>query len=119
MEHFGYYLKTAWGRISLISILFPFAGKLFIEIPFPNYINPTKAWLITSLINSFLIALIYTARYKLNIKKSILSIIIAFASSILYTNENFQNIFIYITIFASITSSFAILGAIDYKNRYG
>lgn len=69
MKDFLDYLQSIWGKLSAISIFFPFAGKLIgaFETPDPFWhSNEAIILAITSIIGAFVILLLYVQRYDIN-----------------------------------------------------
>lgn len=124
MNDFIDYLKSIWGKLSTISILFPFAGNLIgtFETPDPFLrSNDTGILALTSIICAFVILLLYVQRYEINysaigaILVFVLGIILSFNYLDNYSCWNTGCTLTYFGIFICFTSSFTMLAI---KDRY-
>jgi hypothetical protein len=124
MEDFIGYLKSIWGKLSVVSIFFPFAGKLIgtFETPDPFWpSNKTAILVLTSIASAFVIFLLYVQRYETSY--SVLTVIFIFILGIIlsfnyldnYSCTNIGCTLVYFGIFICFTGSFTMLAI---KDRY-
>lgn len=121
MKDFIDYLQSVWGKLSVSSIIFPFAGKLIgaFETPDPFATSSASILALTSIIGAFVILLLYVLRNDVNYSV-LLAISIFIVGIVLSFNYMEQSLcwdvgctLVYLAIFTCFTSSFTMLAIKD------
>ena len=124
MKDFIDYLKSIWGKLSTVSVFFPFAGKLIGTFKTPDPFlgsNETGILTLTSIASAFVILLLYVQRNEIyySAKVAILLFIIGVILSFNYLDKyscwDIGCTLTYFGIFICFTSSFTMLAI---KDRY-
>ena len=65
IKHFGSFIRSLWGIIATLSILFPYANKLIGALPFPKEEMAGPSTAIASIGSAFIFLLVYRGRQSI------------------------------------------------------
>ena len=120
LAQFLAYLRSLWGKLSAISLLFPLSNLLFKLIATPNGISPAQATTINTLACIFAIFAVFVGRkqYYYEMAHPLTAFVMGVVSAGMYVTQplmwnGLPGLVVYCMIFVGFTSAFTFLAVMD------